>query len=686
MAKSFSFPLKTLFLLLCALTLQAVLPGTVRADDLTGALYGERWVRLVHPSRPNVVLSAQEGKTGMPQTAVRDYASVAQLWCLTGQKGRYRLQNRLMGGSYALTVTRQGKTPVGVAFVPSANAQLWTLQTLSNEKGVVTMSLVAYPSKKEYNALGHADKAGLGATLCTQASDGAAQWIVENASRQIDLTAVVADSALPLQLQDQVAEIALSVDGESGTVPALKRSILRQELGQTATYYFPLTKAVTAQCVSPCRGYAFESWAPGYRTPVTGTSITLAAGQTEPALKLTLRTAPAEGAVSVFRTYDAHRVPYRIPSLASTHRGGLIAVCDRRYCFSDIGFGRVDLVMKSSRDGGATWGKDTVVLRGGGKGLLTGFGDPCLVADRTSDKALLVCVAGDVPYGRSTVANPQHIMRCTGTYNTQTLSWEWGKAEDMTGMFYKNLFKERINGLFMSSGRILQSRKVKINKYYRLYAALCTHKGNFVVFSDDFGTNWQVLGSADTSCVPKGDEAKCEELPDGSVLISSRRSGGRWWNIYRFNNPLTATGQWGEPVDSRTVEGGISNTSNPCNGEILLVRALEKESGTPLWLALQSLPAGPERHNVTIYYKPLAAKTDYDSPLHLAQNWQTGHLVSPRGSAYSTMEALPDGRIGIFFEEEPEYFQMIYQPLSLETITGGRYTAVSTAASAQRVK
>ena len=73
--------------------------------------------------------------------------------------------------------------------------------------------------------------------------------------------------------------------------------------------------------------------------------------------------------------------------------------------------------------------------------------------------------------------------------------------------------------MFMSSGKVCQSSIAKVGKYYRVYAALCTRKGNFVVYSDDFGDTWNVLGSATESCAPQGDEVKCEELPDGSVII-----------------------------------------------------------------------------------------------------------------------------------------------------------------------
>ncbi len=181
-----------------------------------------------------------------------------------------------------------------------------------------------------------------------------------------------------------------------------------------------------------------------------------------------------------------------------------------------------------------------------------------------------------------------------------------------------------------------------------------------------------MLGSAVESCAPKGDEPKCEELPDGSVLLSSRKHGGRFFNVFRYTDAKRAKGIWGYPVDSRTAPGGISNEGTPCNGEILIIPA-RRADGARTHLALQSIPAGPGRSNVTIYWKELAAPSDYNTPLRFASGWQGSFLVTDKGSAYSTMTLQKDGRIGFFYEEEPQYYQMLYRSLGLDEITGGRF-------------
>lgn len=391
-------------------------------------------------------------------------------------------------------------------------------------------------------------------------------------------------------------------------------------------------------------------------------------------LALAILTAvPAMAQTLLFHTGDSTGYPYRIPAIAVPKNGDVVALSDWRPCGSDIGYGRVDIMSRVSHDNGATWSEQEAVIRGHGDGVTAGYGDACLVADRDRNELLLVCVSGHVPYWTSTVENPQHLVSLRAKLDKKSGKWLWSeKPLDHTEEIYKGIYQGRIRALFMGSGRICQSKKIKVGKYYRVYGALCTHTGNFVIYSDDFGRTWKSLGAAEVSAAPRGDEAKCEELPDGSVLLSSRKSGGRYFNIFRYTDIENGKGMWGHAVDSRTAPGGISNEGTPCNGEILLV-SVRRADGTPTTLALQSIPAGPKRSNVTIYWKELDSRADYLTPLAFASNWEGSYRVTDKGSGYSTMVVQKDGRIAFFYEEEPKYYQMVYKPLSIETVTGGRY-------------
>ena len=259
---------------------------------------------------------------------------------------------------------------------------------------------------------------------------------------------------------------------------------------------------------------------------------------------LQAQTQPATAPQVLFQTYDAYHVPYRIPAIATTRKGHLIALTDRRYCQFDIGYGRIDIVARTSRNNGRTWCPDTVIQRGSGidKSDDCGYGDAALVADRTSNRLLCMSVTGCTPYINGTRVQPNRIARWYSPDGGKS----WTKAEDVTDHFYNLLPNTRT--MFIGSGRIMQSRVVKTGKYFRLYCSVLTRTQmgaddvacNYVLYSDDFGGSWAILGGSsldgyDSPCLD-GDEPKTEELPNGDVILSSRKWYGRFFNVFHFNN------------------------------------------------------------------------------------------------------------------------------------------------------
>ena len=386
----------------------------------------------------------------------------------------------------------------------------------------------------------------------------------------------------------------------------------------------------------------------------------------------------------LFKNYDNYNIPYRIPAIALTRKGDLLAAVDRRYCYLDIGYGRIDITARTSKDNGRTWSPDTVIQRGSGiEGSDDcGYGDLAMVADRTSNRVLCMSVTGNVIYIKGTRANPNRIARWYSPDGGRS----WTRAEDVTEAFYKMLPHTRT--MFIGSGRIMQSRIIRKGKYYRLYWSVLTRTQmgqedvacNYVIYSDDFGQNWQLLGATtmdgtDSPCVG-GDEPKTEELPNGDVILSSRKWYGRYFNVFHFNDISRdqESGSWGTCVASHDVEGGIRVGANSCNGEILLVDAEEVATKRPVKLMLQSLPFGEGRLDVGIYYKEIIPNGIY-SPRAFAAHWTRGLQVSHTTSAYSTMIQQKDRRIAFFWEEElyENGFDMLYRPLTIEEITLGKY-------------
>ena len=368
---------------------------------------------------------------------------------------------------------------------------------------------------------------------------------------------------------------------------------------------------------------------------------------------------------------------FRIPALTQTKDGKLIAVTDLRYDHAaDVGkFGgsihRVDLVMKHSTDFGLTWsdqGSSGVNLTNVPVPVEYGCGDAAIVADRDSNAVLIIHVRGSVSYhdGKQSVYKLRS--------NDGGVTWS---STDITDAIY-DMNTAEWQRLFITSGKIHQSRYIKIGNYYRIYAApLIKDFGNTVLYSDDFGDTWQVLGR-DATVKPtlQGDEAKVEELPDGRVILSSRRSNGRWCNIFTYTNKDTGLGSWESDGPKWLNLGNDGGT----NEEILILKAVRVSDKTPATIALLSFPKTHSRQNVTVFWRTIEdniSLTDFAD----GTKWQE-KLIKTGDSAYSTMILQSDNRIGFLYEADgiptdhySRGYIIRYESLPISAITDGEYEA-----------
>ena len=404
-------------------------------------------------------------------------------------------------------------------------------------------------------------------------------------------------------------------------------------------------------------------------------------------------TALGQQRYDIFPTKSYDVVPYRIPAIAAVKDGSVVCVADYRFSRQDIGVvkdGRIDLHLRRSEDGGKTWSEIYTLVEGKGAEspdfMNVAFGDPCIVADRESNRVMVMSCAGNVAYVKGQRDYHQGIAR----FYSDDGGKSWSEPTDIADGIYSQFDNGKwgpARSMFVASGKVLQSHYVKVGKYYRLYCAVLQTVANgewmnFVIFSDDFGESWSVLGGVDQAPIMKGaDEAKVEELPGGELLISSRtNNNGRNFNIFTFSNVKRGEGSWGEMAHSSKHNGGVYSDRNACNGELMVVPVKRKSDNKPMYLLLQSLPFGPQRTHVGIYYKGLETSADVASPERIAENWDGRFEITPRTSAYSTMALQSDGSIGFLYEEDELYdrrgggYSIIYDNFTIEQITNGQYS------------
>lgn len=334
-------------------------------------------------------------------------------------------------------------------------------------------------------------------------------------------------------------------------------------------------------------------------------------------------------------TYNSTTSYYRIPAIAKLNNGNLLAISDLRIGGSgDIGTNiPINIVAKKSTDNGANWGTESTIIAGGGS---TNFdyahGDAAVVADSETGKIILLAASGKTGYGSGGVQLGQYYSTDNGaTWTGNEITSAIKSAFTSAGL--------SVSKQFFTSGRIIQSKKVKVGTSYRIYSALCTGNGSIVMYSDDFGGSWAVLGSK--VAYSGGDETVLEELPNGDLLLSARLSGsGRGFAVYNYSNLTTGAGSWSSTTT------GISQATN-CNGEMLLVPT----SNSNVYVLLHSVSLSG-RTNVTIYYKLIdTTATVYNTPSFYSSGWEVFKQVSTTTSAYSTMVLDNNNEVAFLYEE-----------------------------------
>ncbi len=399
---------------------------------------------------------------------------------------------------------------------------------------------------------------------------------------------------------------------------------------------------------------------------------------------------------------------YRIPAITQCADGSLIAIGDYRYQLSDIGVGsgsklsQIELRFRRSTDGGTTWSDEQILCERNETDRTDwrwAMGDASIIADRESNEVLVMCPCGSVGMGASTAAKPIRVARFRSHDNGLT----WDEGQEITSEIY-GLYGGDATAIFITSGSLCQSRLIKgASGYYRIYAAhpiRTKSRGNStsVIYSDDFGETWHILGPDDqfpTNTVYE--EGKVEEMPDGNIVLMVRDDSGandvlkgkKNFNVFTYTDIEIGEGTWSEAVS------GITGMANACNNAIRLVPAIRQSDGAETHVAIVPLPFHTQyvrdkennygRKSVGFYYKEIASPADYASGEALASGWKRGYQVTDKCSAYTDLCLMSDGQIALFMEDngkqgtgadgnkETEAYDLIFRLLSLELITQGEY-------------
>ena len=623
---------------------------------------------------PVQIYNDEKNAYGIKLNAAADYVGKAvnsgtiahkenEQWYLVGSESNFKMYSRTAGEAYAVKVAG---TVGGSAATMVAVADATPLQLKAMEDGSYRIAPASSANANvSFNMHG-----GPGADIKLFDGSGS-EWRFRRMPKNPLLTVnVVVEGEQPLPTNTRVAELSYN--------NALGTHIITKDT-ESLVMYVPFGDVALTQ---PWlyRGYTFEGFYVGEATtPTDFNGVTL----TDEGLTITAKYSIDEDNdyqyLYWYRSEDIN-APYRIPAITVTKSGKVLAISDYRPCGDDIGMGEVDIMFRRSTESYDNWDKKSWTEmdyvadgQGGNENVFNvGFGDAAVVSDRESNKTLVMAVAGKQRFNWASATSHNSVARIVTENDGDT--WE---ISDLTNQFFgdENVLFPGFYAGFITSGRILQSSTYKAPgaQYYRIYGVAATNDDgngsypNYVLYSDDFGATWKMLGGSleRGMCCDAGNETTIEELPNGDLVVSVRRGGGRYFNIFNYgngeNDKANGIGEWEIKAGDTKVTSNFGAAD--CNGEMIRV-------GNVL---LHSHPEGgvpnKARSNVAIYYKVIDPEKDYTAS-EIATGWAELTQVSTMGSAYSVMALLPDGKtVGFLYEEDPDdgtfAYCIVYKPIDL---------------------
>jgi len=348
---------------------------------------------------------------------------------------------------------------------------------------------------------------------------------------------------------------------------------------------------------------------------------------------------------------DDGSASYRIPGLATSNDGTLLAVFDIRWANSGDLPGNIDVGVMRSTDGGYTWGPMITVMDydssiAGSSG--NGVGDPTILVDSVTGRIWCAALhsfgnngwAGSGP-GLSEVDTGQFVINYSDNDGVT-----WSAPASITNSIKDPAWNLYFNG----PGKGITTREGTLIFPAQYKDAGGVARSNFI-YSTDRGVTWNHGAPAVASGSPQTTESQIVELDNGNLLISMRNHAGngkRAWAIYSWDHATEtiADGTWGSIWYDQTdpvVMASVDRYSSTLDGD-------------PYSALLFANPDNSSRSKMSIRISLDEGKT-----------WPYKRKISDESAAYSCLTLLPDGDIGLFYENGGP---MVFARFPIEWIVG----------------
>jgi sialidase-1 len=392
-----------------------------------------------------------------------------------------------------------------------------------------------------------------------------------------------------------------------------------------------LSSMTISALAAACGGSAYHERS---ESPTLGTSITT---QTVPHTRAMLPVLPLPPFFEeqvLFTSNDGGFGTIRAPALAMTPSGVLIAVAQAQQSLADISADK--LVMRRSMDLGKTWEPLRVIVDFGADTAL----GATMVVDRTRGRVVLAFVR--YPAGTSEPTVVPGISGPLVLTNWVTISdddgMSWSQPTDITASTkiaeWNTVAFGPCRGIQMPSGRLYLPAN---------HGPFGAHRA-FVAWSDDGGESWTMGQDTEIGAT----EPAVVALSETELMINARGFMGAL--VRKIATSTDAGMTWSPLHDDPTL------VEPQCQASLLRYSGLDDGYESVL---LFSNPA------VTLNRFRMTVRMSLDD----AQTWPYSHLVYEPSSAYSCLERLSDGSVGLAYEKN-SYSFITYSHFSLAWLTG----------------
>lgn len=341
---------------------------------------------------------------------------------------------------------------------------------------------------------------------------------------------------------------------------------------------------------------------------------------------------------------------YRIPGLATSNRGTILAVYDIRYNNAGDLQDHIDVGLNRSTDGGSTWEPMKVIMDMGTWGGLpedqNGIGDPSILVDQQTNTIWVAAIwAHGTPKKRTWSASGAGMTpEETGQFmltKSEDDGITWSAPINITTQVkqphWKLLLQGPGKGITMKDGTLVFPAQY-IDSNRMPYSTL--------IYSKDRGASWK----AGTGARANTTEAQIVELQDGSLMLNMRdnRGGSR---AVAITNDMGAT--WAEHPTSRVA------LDEPVCMASLDRFIFKKADGTTEPLLVFSNPDSKKgRKNITI-------KISRDDGLTWPKEYNI-LLDEGTGWGYSCLTQIDEHHVGILYESSKAH--MLFQKIDLREV------------------